>query len=335
MGIYYRWICKLKESELTVDSTTIENFDTAIRLASQIVDQMSLVIKGKKEFLQLLTTAFLAEGHVLIDDLPGTGKTTAVKTMSHIVNNLDFKRIQFTPDLLPYDITGVEVWDGESSSFVLKKGPVFANIILADEINRTTPKVQSALLEVMAEKQVTIGTRTYPFSGLFFVAATENPIEYEGTYPLPEAQKDRFFMKLSIGYPDEESEFEIIKTNPSKNVLETIEPICEAVEIEETIGSVDCVYCDDSLIRCAVEIVNRTRNHSSVEMGVSPRGALMLVKGCRAYALVKGRAYVIDQDIVDIAPYVLSHRIRMKNIKKSAESLIKEVTSVEIQKIRN
>jgi len=309
------------------------SFDNAIRLASKIVDHMSLVIKGKREFLQYLTTAFLAEGHVLIEDLPGTGKTTAVKTMSHIVRDLDFKRIQFTPDLLPYDITGVEVWDPSSSSFILKKGPVFANIILADEINRTTAKVQSALLEVMAEKQVTIGSRTYPFEGIFFVAATENPIEFEGTYPLPEAQKDRFLMKLSIGYPDEESEFEIIKTNPSKNILNKVLPICEPQEIQEVIESVDSVFCDDRLIHCVINIAKKTRTHSSVEMGVSPRGSLMLIKACRAYALVLGRDYVIDQDLITLAPLVLSHRMRMKNVKKSAENLIMEVTSLEIQKI--
>lgn len=294
---------------------------------------MAQVIRGKREFLQFLTTAFLAEGHVLIEDLPGTGKTTAVKTLSHIVDGLDFKRIQFTPDLLPYDITGVEIWDPVSSSFILKKGPVFANIILADEINRTTPKVQSALLEVMAEKQVTIGSKTYPFEGLFFVAATENPIEFEGTYPLPEAQKDRFLMKLSIGYPDEENEFQIIKTNPSKTILNTMHSLCESSEIEELIASVDSVFCDDRIIRCAVSIAKKTRTHSSVELGVSPRGSLMLIKACRAYALVKGRDYVIDQDLVELAPLVFGHRLRMKNVKKSAEILIGEVTALEIQKI--
>ena len=315
------------------EEQSINTFDTAIKLTSDIVDHMSTVIRGKNDFLELLTTAFLAEGHVLIEDLPGTGKTTAVKTMSHIAEGLNFKRIQFTPDLLPYDITGVEVWDPSSSSFILKKGPVFANIILADEINRTTPKVQSALLEVMAEKQVTIGSETYSFDGLFFVAATENPIEFEGTYPLPEAQKDRFLMKLSIGYPDEESEFEIIKMDPSKTVLSKIQPICEPEDILDTLKIVHKVYCDDRIIRCAVSIAKKTRNHSSVEMGVSPRGSLMLIKACRAYALVKGRDYVIDQDIVDLAPLVLSHRMRMKNVKKSAENLIVEVTSLEIQKI--
>ena len=185
----------------------------------------------------------------------------------------------------------------------------------------------------MAEKQVTIGRETYPFTGLFFVAATENPIEFEGTYPLPEAQKDRFLMKLSIGYPDEESEFEIIKTNPSQTVLENIQPIFQPEEIEEILESVNSVFCDDRLIRCAVSIAKKTRNHSSVEMGVSPRGSLMLIKACRAYALVKGRDYVIDQDLIDLAPKVYSHRMRMKNVKKSAENLIEEVTSLEIQKI--
>ncbi|MBB6482029.1 AAA family ATPase [Spirochaeta isovalerica] len=308
-------------------------FEQATELTHRLISAMGRVIKGKNDFLKLLITALLAEGHVLVEDLPGTGKTTAVKTLSRIIGSLDFKRIQFTPDLLPYDITGVEVWDPVSASFVLKKGPVFANIILADEINRTTPKVQSALLEVMAEKQVTIGTMTYPFEGLFFVAATENPIEFEGTYPLPEAQKDRFLMKLSIGYPDSESEFEIIKTDPSATSLEELTPICRPEELNDLIDAAKSVYCDDKLIRCAVSIAERTRNHSSVQMGVSPRGSLMLIKACRAFALVSGRDYVIDQDIADLAPLVFAHRIRLKNVKKSAESLIEEVTAVEIQKI--
>lgn len=309
------------------------DFERASELSRGIVDRMEQVIKGKREFLRFLTTALLAEGHVLIEDLPGTGKTTAVKALSRIIGELNFKRIQFTPDLLPYDITGVEVWDSLSSTFVLKKGPVFANIILADEINRTTPKVQSALLEVMAEKQVTIGSETHPFKGVFFVAATENPIEFEGTYPLPEAQKDRFLMKLSIGYPDSRSEFEIVKTDPSRTSLNRLEPVCGSEDIEDLIQAAGEIYCDDRLIRCAVAIASRTRNHSSVQMGVSPRGSLMLVKACRAYALLSGRDYVIDQDIVDLAPLVFAHRIRLKNVKKSAEDLIEEVTSVEIQKI--
>jgi len=308
-------------------------FEEATELTGRLIEGMRAVIKGKDDFLRLMITALLAEGHVLIEDMPGTGKTTAVKTLSKIIETLNFKRIQFTPDLLPYDITGVEVWDPVSGSFVLKKGPVFANIILADEINRTTPKVQSALLEVMAEKQVTIGSETHRFDGLFFVAATENPIEFEGTYPLPEAQKDRFLMKLSIGYPDRDSEFEIVKNDPSSNSLEELVPLCRPEDLSSLIETTKTVFCDDKLIRCAVAIAERTRNHSSVQMGVSPRGSLMLIKACRAYALLSGRDYVIDQDIADLAPLVFSHRIRLKNVKKSAESIIEEVTAIEVQKI--
>lgn len=309
------------------------DFEKAATLSGRLIGGMGRVIKGKDEFLKLLITAFLAEGHVLIEDLPGTGKTTAVKSLSKIFESLEFKRIQFTPDLLPYDITGVEVWDPVSASFVLKKGPVFANIILADEINRTTPKVQSALLEVMGEKQVTIGSRTFPFDGPFFVAATENPIEFEGTYPLPEAQKDRFLMKLSIGYPDQKSEFDIVKSDPSENSLKDLEPLCSHEELEELLHSVSNVYCDDKIIHCAVSIASRTRQHSSTRIGVSPRGTLMLIKACRAYALVSGRDYVTDQDLSILAPLVLAHRLQLKNVKNSAEELIREVTAIEIQKL--
>lgn len=309
------------------------DFERAVVLTSAIAEEMKKVIKGKDHFIRLMITAFLAGGHVLIEDMPGTGKTTAVKTLSRVIGGQDFKRIQFTPDLLPYDITGVEVWDPDSSSFVLKKGPVFANIILADEINRTTPKVQSALLEAMAEKQVTIGSETYHFPGLFFVAATENPIEFEGTYPLPEAQKDRFLMKLTLGYPDAESEFEIVKTNPSVTELNRVSPVCSAEEAQSLISAAESIYCDDRLIRCAVQIAARTRSHSSVQMGVSPRGSLMLIRACRAFALINGRDYVIDQDLVDLTPLVYAHRIGMKNVKKSAVELIKEVAAIEIQKI--
>lgn len=308
-------------------------FNQATTLANEIVGEMSRVIKGKKDFLRLMVSAFLAGGHVLIEDMPGTGKTTAVKTLAKVIGHQDFKRIQFTPDLLPYDITGVEVWDNQSSAFVLKKGPVFANIVLADEINRTTPKVQSALLEVMAEHQVTIGSTTYPFEGIFFVAATENPIEFEGTYPLPEAQKDRFLMKLSIGYPDMDSEFEIVKTDPSHSALEEVQSLCSADDVLALMQAVKSVYCDDNLIRCAVQIAWKTRNHSAVQMGVSPRGSLMLIQACRAYALIQGRDYVTDQDLIELAPLVYSHRIRMKNVKKSPTELIEEVASVEVQKI--
>ena len=317
-----------------------ENFseleEKVIRTGAQIasiLNGLETVIKGKRGFLEKVLAGILAGGHILIEDVPGTGKTTVAKTLSHLIKGLHFSRIQFTPDLLPYDITGVDVWDASQNNFTFRPGPLFANILLADEINRTTPKVQSALLEVMAESQVTVGNSTYQLKEPFFVLATQNPIEMEGTYPLPAAQLDRFLMKLNLGYPELESEYSILRQDPSATLLPELKPVISAKDFLNIRKTAREIYCDDRLLKCAADIAVKTREHKAVRLGVSTRGALMLLAACRAYALVKGRAYIIDQDIADLAPLVYAHRVILKGNMVKAEELIREVALNEIARV--
>ena len=277
------------------------------------------VIRGKREFLELLAAGIFAGGHILLEDYPGLGKTTVAKTIARLITGsngapLVFKRIQFTPDLLPYDITGVDIFDPESRSFRFMPGPVLANIVLADEINRTTPKVQSALLEVMAEGQVTIGDATHRPPQPFFVLATENPIESEGTFPLPAAQLDRFMMRLSIGYPDRESELSILEDNPAENILDSLEPVITTEEFTEIREEAKKVFCHPSLREAAADIVRDTRIHRSFSLGVSPRGTLHYLDAAKSLALIRGRDYVIDEDLLVLAIPVLCHRVRLRDI---------------------
>ncbi|MGA2379151.1 MAG: AAA family ATPase [Spirochaetia bacterium] len=300
---------------------------------------MATVIRGKDLVLEQLVTGVLAGGHVLIEDVPGLGKTTLAKTLAKLVSRsrkgdpVIFRRIQFTPDLLPYDITGVDVFDPGTRSFVFTPGPVFANVLLADEINRTTPKVQSALLEVMAEGQVTVGNTTYRMDPFFFVIATQNPVEMEGVYPLPLAQIDRFLMKLHIGYPETEVEVGIVRDDPSSHVMPEVRPVCGKQEILAARARVESIYCDEKLLRAAVGVSAVTRAHPGVVLGASPRGSLMLVQSARAFALVRGREYVIDQDLIDLAPLVIAHRLRLKDTRTDAGALVREIVMSELSRL--
>jgi MoxR-like ATPase len=244
-----------------------------------------------------------------------------------------FRRIQFTPDLLPYDITGVDIFDPGSRRFVFRPGPVFSNILLADEINRTTPKVQSALLEVMEEAQVTVGNKTHRLDSLFFVIATQNPVETEGIYPLPLAQLDRFLMKLRIGYPGQEEELSILKDDPAGKIMPALKPVCGKEEIIAARRIVESIYCDERLMRAAVAVSVATRRHRGIELGCSPRASLMLIKAARAHALIKGRDYCIDQDLVDLAPLVMAHRLRFKDLRIDPANLLREMTLHELARI--
>jgi MoxR-like ATPase len=317
-----------------------EEISTFHTFALRLLENLERVIRGKRECLEYLVTGLFAGGHILIEDLPGLGKTTLAKTLAHLISRskksepVVFKRIQFTPDLLPYDITGVDIFDPKRNQFIFSPGPAFTNILLADEINRTTPKVQSALLEVMAENQVTVGNKTHVMDPFFFVIATQNPVETEGTYPLPLAQIDRFLMKLRLGYPDEADEIGIVKDDPAFTIMPKIKPICGKEDILKARKAVSKIYCDDKLIKAIVSIVSSTRNHRGIDLGASPRAGLMLIKAARAYALVQGRGYVIDQDILNLAPYVITHRLKFKAIKQNPDALIREISLDAFSKIR-
>jgi MoxR-like ATPase len=315
----------------------------ADEVAEALVEGAERVILGKQPFLQMLAACILARGHVLIEDNPGLGKTTVAKTFAALIGGADdaaplvFKRIQFTPDLLPYDITGVDVFDNESRSFRFVPGPVLANIVLADEINRTTPKVQSALLEIMGERQVTIGSTTHKSAEPFFVIATENPVESEGTFPLPAAQLDRFMMRLSIGYPDLASEIAILDGKSSETTLRELRPVIGARDFLLAQESAANVFCHPALKEAIAGIVRETRARDSVALGASPRAALHLLAAARALAVVRKRAYVTDDDIASLAVPVLAHRLKLKNTraeKDECEALVKEITGSQLERVR-
>ena len=306
--------------------------------AAALVEGASRIIRGKREFLEFLSAAILAEGHVLIEDNPGLGKTTVAKTFAKLIGGgrkgLVFKRIQFTPDLLPYDITGVDVFDPKTRRFRFIPGPVLANIVLADEINRTTPKVQSALLEVMAERQVTIGAVTHRPPEPFFVIATENPIESEGTFPLPAAQLDRFMMRLSLGYPSREAEISILDDNPAEKALARLESVCTPGEFMAAREAAAKVFCHPALKEAAADTIRDTRIHRAFILGASPRAGLHLLEAARALALVRGRAYVTDEDLSVLAAPVLAHRLRLRDPRGQAAKLIREICLARLDGIK-
>jgi MoxR-like ATPase len=312
--------------------------------AEALISGASRIIRGKREFLELLTAGIIAGGHILLEDNPGLGKTTVAKTFARLVADDDgkpllFKRIQFTPDLLPYDITGVDVFDPETRSFRFVPGPVLANIVLADEINRTTPKVQSALLEVMAERQVTIGSATHRPPEPFFVIATENPIESEGTFPLPAAQLDRFMMRLSLGYPDRESELSILEDNPAGKALTELSPVLQKKDFLALRDAAAGVFCHQSLKEALADIVRDTRVHRGFVFGASPRAALHFLDAARALALVRGREYMIDEDLSVLAVPVLTHRIRFRDPRTDGDRImrqkcLKEICLARLNKIK-
>jgi MoxR-like ATPase len=306
--------------------------------AAILLEGAGRIIKGKQDFLELLISAIMAGGHVLIDDNPGLGKTTVAKTLAKLIDggkkSLDFKRIQFTPDLLPYDITGVDVFDPETRTFQFIPGPVLANIVLADEINRTTPKVQSALLEVMAERQVTIGQTSHRPPEPFFVIATENPIESEGTFPLPAAQLDRFMMKLSMGYPSREAELSILEENPAEESLEKLEPVIRLADFLAAKKEAQAIFCHASLKEAIADITRDTRIHKGFSLGASPRAALHFLAAARAHAYVKGRDFVSDEDLVVLAPCVLAHRVKLRDQRAESASLIREICLARVGNIK-
>ena len=285
--------------------------ETPAQTLHQLIDNIERVIVGKREVIELVVVGLLADGHVLIEDIPGLGKTTLARALAKSVHG-EFKRLQFTPDLLPSDVTGVSMFNQQTQQFEFHPGPIFANIVLADEINRTTPRTQSALLECMQEGQVTVDGVMRPLPKPFFVVATENPIEFQGTYPLPEAQVDRFLMKVDVGYPDRAHEAEIVKRQFKQHPIEGLRPAIEVADLIQLQQLASDVHLKDDLVDYMVALVAATREHPDVKLGVSPRGSIALMRAARALALVTGRNYVAPNDVKRLAYPVLGHRIQLQ-----------------------
>lgn len=293
-------------------------------LLIRVQQSVQSVIRGKDEVIQLVLVGLLARGHLLIEDVPGVGKTTLAHALARSFD-CAFQRIQFTSDMLPSDVIGVSVFSQQTQRFEFRPGPIFANIVLADEINRTTPKTQSALLEAMNENQVTVDNRTYPLPRPFMVVATQNPIEHHGTYPLPESQMDRFLMRVRVGYPSPESEKEILRNFADSEPLAKIEPVMNAEEVVEVQQAVRRVAVDEELMNYTLAIVEKTRQHEYLSLGVSPRGSMSLYRAAQAMAVMEGRNYCIPDDFKRLVIPVFSHRCivssrYLSTMKKSDQS---------------
>jgi MoxR-like ATPase len=299
--------------------------------ATQLETQLRKVIRGQDEVIRLALVAVFAHGHLLIEGVPGVGKTTLAHALARALD-CSFQRIQFTSDLLPSDVVGISIYSAIEQKFEFKPGPVFANVLLADEINRTTPKTQSALLEAMNEGQVTVDGASHPLPQPFLVIATQNPVEHHGTYPLPESQLDRFLMRAHMGYPEGESEREILRSEAGAAQLDSIQTVLTAAEVLEMQDEVSQVRVDDSLVEYALEIVRRTRDSQYLSLGVSPRGSLALYRAAQAMAFLDGRSFVTPEDVKTLAVPVFAHRVVVNaryssTLKKSgqAEQVLREI----------
>ena len=300
--------------------------------ALNIMENIKKVIIGKDDVIEKVLIAVLAKGHILIEDIPGVGKTTLAKALARSMD-LSFKRVQFTPDLMPSDILGVNIYDKETETFSFKKGPIFNQIFLADEINRTSPKTQSSLLQAMEEGEVSTEVGDYILDKPFIVLATQNPIEYQGTFPLPEAQLDRFLMRLSIGYPDKSYEMEILKRYQSIKSLNSLEPVANKQDILNMQEEVENVIAKDSILEYIINIVNATRNSNELQLGASPRASIDLLKASKAKAYLSGRNYVIPDDVKGIVIPVLSHRLVLSPSSRVEGKSIEEVLSKLINQV--
>lgn len=302
-------------------------------LIDKVIENVEKVVVGKRREVTLSLIAMLSGGHVLLEDVPGVGKTMMVRAIAKSIG-AHFKRIQFTPDLLPSDVTGISIYDQKTMEFKFRPGPIMANVVLADEINRTSPKTQAALLEALDEASVTTDGETRHLDKPFFVMATQNPIEYGGTYPLPEAQLDRFLFKFNIGYPTHQEEMEVLNRLEKQHPIESLEAVLTVQELLLIQKEVAEIYVDESIKGYIISIVNETRAHSSVYLGASPRGSIALMKAAQSYAYIQGRDYVIPDDIKFLAPYALSHRIILNSDSKFANVSTKTVVIEIIQRLK-
>ncbi|MFK3939125.1 AAA family ATPase [Alkalihalobacillus sp. NPDC078783] len=296
----------------------------AAKQIETIIENIERVVVGKRKEISLSLVAILAGGHVLLEDVPGVGKTVMVKAIAKSFG-AHFKRIQFTPDLLPSDVTGVSIYNQKSQEFEFRRGPIMANIVLADEINRTSPKTQSSLLEALEEGHVTIDGDTHAIDQPFFVLATQNPIEYAGTFPLPEAQLDRFLLKIKLGYPTPSEELDILNRLENQHPLDQITPVLDTADLLQLRAQVGSIYIDEAMKSYLVQIVQETRNDELISLGVSPRGSIALLKAAKALALVNGRDYVLPDDIKYLAAPVLAHRMTL-----STQARMSGVTTHEV-----
>ena len=299
--------------------------------AAELEAALRTVIRGKDEVIRLALVSILARGHLLIEGVPGVGKTTLGQAMARALE-CSFQRVQFTSDMLPSDVLGISIYSAAEQQFEFKRGPVFANILLADEVNRTTPKTQSALLEAMNEGQVTIDAHSYPLPQPFLVIATQNPVEHHGTYPLPESQLDRFLMRIRMGYPDHKAEREILRSQAGTSQLERLQPVLTGTDVLEMQQAITQVRVDDSLVNYALEIVRKTRESEQLSLGVSPRGSQMLYRAAQAMAFLEGRNFCVPEDFKPLAVPVFAHRVVVSGLYSStlkkaeqAEQVMQEI----------
>lgn len=306
------------------------DLETVQRVAQDIQQAVATVIEGKDDAIKTAVIVLLAEGHLLLEDVPGVGKTMLAKTLARAID-CDVSRVQFTPDLLPSDITGVSVFNQNTRSFEFRRGAIFANLVVGDEINRASPKTQSALLECMEERQVTVDGASHALAAPFMVMATQNPIEMEGTYPLPEAQRDRFMARISLGYPSASAELDMLTSHGEVDPLAGVTPVTDAATVSEVITAVRHLHTSVALRKYVVDLVAATRRHSALRLGASPRAALQLLRAAKAHAALAGRDHVLPADVQGLTPAILTHRVLLSGeaqlARRSASDVVAEVLS--------